>query len=364
MSTVHFLLPAPAPTPIGGYKVVYEYANALVAAGTAAEIWHAPFFNAFSGGQLVWSRAALFGAGVVRRRLSSPAQPLVDWFDLDERVRQHLTATPPQPRLSPDDVVIATAVETTEYAARLARRAGALSLALIQHHETWAASPEVIRRAWKTVDERVVIAPWLQELCAEAGLSSVLLPNALDVESFPAGPGLSERRPMVLSLLSPHGYKRPDVVAGSLNRISERPGTRVVAFGIDSAPPVALSPGVEYIADPPPEMLRRLYRDAVVYLCGSDAEGWHLPPAEATLSGAAVVSTDIGGVRASMGEDALYAPAGDAGALATLAERVLADLDAAQERVDRASARLRAVTYADNTRRLLEIVDATRARAR
>ncbi|MFL1999794.1 glycosyltransferase family 4 protein [Microbacterium sp. A1-JK] len=363
VSDVHFLLPAPALTPIGGYKVVYEYADALVRQGVGVTVWHSSFFNAFENGRFSLYRAGILAAGLWRRRLTGHATTSIPWYRLDPRVRVKVTAARPRPKLGRRSVVVATAVQTTGHVADVARRAGATSLAFIQHFETWAAPEDVIRRAWARADERIVIAPWLAELCSRAGLSSVLLTNALDVDSFPTGAPLAQRRPMVMSLLSPHGYKRPDVVAHALGAVrARRPDARVVAFGIDPVPPRPLAPGVEYVSDPSPETLRELYRSASVYLCGSDAEGWHLPPAEATLSGAAVVSTDIGGVRASMGDEALYGPPGDAEALASLAERVLENPDAAQVRVDTAAARLRSVTYAENTRTLLAVAAAVRQR--
>jgi len=364
MNAFHFVLPAPSPAPIGGYKVVYEYANALTRAGVAAVVWHAPVFNALSGTGLSVRQAAVSALGVVRGRVRRHPSDPVPWFSIDDRVSVRVSAGFPRPSLDPSDVVVATAVETTRFAGALARKAGATSLALIQHYETWAFPAEQIRRSWSAVDERVVIAPWLEELCTEAGLSSVLLPNALDTESFPAGPALTDRAPMVLSLLSPHEYKRPDVVAAALNSIAiRRPEARVVAFGTQESPPAELVAAVQYVSDPSAEVLRDLYRSATVYLCGSDAEGWHLPPAEATLSGAAVVSTDIGGVRASMGEDALYAPAGDAERLVDLALEVLRDPAPAQHRVDAAGTRLRSVTYESNVRRLLQVADGARGSA-
>lgn len=356
-ATVHFYLLAPSPTAIGGYKVVYEYANAIAELGLDVHIWHSGAFAAEASrgfprfrrraGALVdwWLRGG-------RRRWREDGVP---WFPLSPRVITHASPLLPRKGVHVGDVVIATAVETTTFAGRRAREAGASSLALIQHYETWAADEEYILSAWGSVDERVVIAPWLQQKCEDGGLTSHLLPNALDPEAFPAGPPLVERPEVVLSLLSPHGYKRPDVVVSALEAVARmRPVTEVVAFGQSAEAPLA-SDVVKYVPNPSPAQLRAMYQRARVYLCGSDAEGWHLPPGEATLSGAAVVSTDIGGVRASMGDDALYAPPSDALGLAERAVRILDDPAPAQMRVDRARRRLLGVTVERNARALLDI---------
>lgn len=352
---VHFLLPGISPTPIGGYKVVYEYAQEMARTGVPVTVWHCAAFAAYSGGRFRPLRVLVPALGRLRQRLVRSTST-IPWFAFDGLVAVRNTALFPRPKVGPGDLIVGTAYETIRYAARIARRSGARSVAFIQHSETWAAPGSSVLSAWAATDERIVIAPWLAELCDAAGLSSRLLPNALDTDSFPKGPPLTQRAPAVLTLLSPHGYKRPDTVAAVLAAIAERrAGVRLDAFGPTEESPVELPGGAHYHPDPSPGDLRRLYREATVYLCGSEAEGWHLPPAEATLSGAAVVSTDIGGVRASMEDDALYAPVGDVDGLCARVLQVLDDLDAAQTRIDRAEARIRAVTYADNTEKFLAI---------
>lgn len=354
-SAVHFLLPGISPTPIGGYKVVYEYAQEMARAGVPVTIWHCAAFAAYSGGRFRPLGGLVPALGRLRQRLLRTASTIT-WFTFHAPVAVRITALLPRPKIGQGDLVVGTAYETIGYAASIARRAGARSVAFVQHSETWAAPESSVLSAWSATDERIVIAPWLAELCTAAGLSSHLLPNALDAGSFPKGPPLKKRAPAVLSLLSPHGYKRPDTVAAVLAMVAERrAGVRLDVFGPTEDPPVELPGSVRYHPDPLPADLRRLYREATVYLCGSEAEGWHLPPAEATLSGAAVVSTDIGGVRASMESDALYASVGDVEGLCSRVLQVLDDLDDAQARVDRAEARIRAVTYADNAEKFLAI---------
>ena len=45
------------------------------------------------------------------------------------------------------------------------------------------------------------------------------------------------------------------------------------------------------------QRLSKLFNRTSAYLCTSQVEGWHLPPAEAMSCGSALVSSDIGGVR-------------------------------------------------------------------
>ena len=354
---VHIVLLAMARAPIGGYKVAYEYANALVELGVPVTVWHSESLQAFTGGRRrLWPAVRSVLAWWLRGQRRDWRRQGVTWFALDERVQLRATGWFPRIRLAEGDALLATAVQTIPFVARVAARHGNRSAALIQHYETWADSPEEIAAAWAAVDERIVIAPWLADKCADVGLSSHLLPNALVADAYPLGPPIGERPLRVLSLLSPHGYKRPDVVIGALTEVlRQRPETEVYTFGPTPERPDMAS-SIHYVADPSPERLRELYQSSRVYFCGSDEEGWHLPPAEATLSGAAVVSTDIGGVRASMEGDALYAPRGDVDALAAQVLSALDDESASQARTDRARARLLATTYAGNATRLRGIL--------
>ncbi len=353
---VHIVLLGVSPTPIGGYKVAYEYANALVRAGIPVTVWHSHALVGFRGSGFSLRAALrpaigwwLRGAGRAWRTGGVP------WFEFDPRVEVRACAWLPPIRVGRDDAILATAVQTTPFVGRLGRRSGARTAALIQHFETWADEPANILRAWATVDERIVIAPWLEDLCRDAGLTAILLPNAIDERAFPLGTPIADRPARVASLLSPHGYKRADVVMAALTAILDaQQDAEATAFG-QSPRPDSLDARISYIQDPSHDELVALYQSTRVYMCGSDAEGWHLPPAEATLCGATVVSTDIGGVRASMQDDALYSPPGDAAALAARVLHALSD-PAAQGRVDHARARLAATTYAHNADVLLSVL--------
>lgn len=358
---VHILLLGPSATPVGGYKVAYEYANALTEAGERVTVWHSTaFFAEMVDGSRVIKRAKAYVRSFLSRL--SFRRGLAPWMTVHPAVTMRLTGGLPRPRVQAGDIVLATAVETVRHAARIARAGDAASVALMQHFETWAASGDQIIEAMREVDVRVVIAPWLGEILAAHGMASVLLPNAIDAGAFPLGPPLDRRGEVVLTLLSRHSYKRPDVVIAALQQIHERlPSARLVAFGQDERP-TDLADYVQYTRDPAPPELRSLYQQATVYMCGSDAEGWHLPPAEATLSGASVVSTDIGGVRVSMESDALYAPTGDAARLAELVVVALRQRAESQERADRARERLVARTLKGNALLLSQAFDRARGK--
>jgi glycosyltransferase involved in cell wall biosynthesis len=69
------------------------------------------------------------------------------------------------------------------------------------------------------------------------------------------------------------------------------------------------------------------YNQCSIFLVSSSGEGFGLPALEAMACGAAVVSTDNGGVSdyAHPGENILLAPVGDSGAMADQLELLLTD---------------------------------------
>lgn len=236
--TVHFFLPGVVETPVGGYKEVYEYANGLVQRGVGVKIWHSRAFYAECSPR---PTRTLMKSHVRALQLGRRTRDrIVPWFDLDPRVDLAVTGGFPPVQFRGDDTLVATAVETTPFVARAARASGALSVALIQNLETWAAPVETIRAAWAAVDVRVAISEWLVEEARAAGLDAVLVANAVHEDAFPLGP---------------------------------------------------------------------------------------------------LISTDIGGVRASLGDDALFAPVGDADALVGRIREVLSSRQDAQTRVARARSR-------------------------
>ena len=94
---------------------------------------------------------------------------------------------------------------------------------------------------------------------------------------------------------------------------------RIAANGIEHA---VLLPG--FVSD---EQLACLYSGAIAAVIPSLAEGFGLPAVEAAACGAPVLLSDLPAHRESLGDAALYFPAEDRAALASLLERFMDDED-------------------------------------
>jgi glycosyltransferase involved in cell wall biosynthesis len=334
---VVFVLPGLSGTAAGGYKVVYAYANHLVSRQHDVTVIHA--LNVRGGSTRKRSVRARAVRGLrqirkigklvdyhVRGRRDRPT-----WFPLDDRVKVLNVAYLTARGVPPADVVVATAVNTARVAATACARQGSTGVYFVQSYEDWMADRDYVEATWRLPLTKVVIADWLEDRGRELGVETVLVPNGIDGGEFPPGPGVADRPCDVVALASDIPVKRLDVLISVVERVqAARPGVRVAAFGT-STRPASLPACVEYVQSPQREALAALYRSAKVYLCTSDAEGWHLPPAEAMSSGAAVVSTDIGGVMAYARGVSSTAPPGDAPGLAQRVVELLDDLDRCQE---------------------------------
>ena len=205
------------------------------------------------------------------------------------------------------------------------RRGAGTPVYFIQHFEDWDAPREFVEFTWRLPMHRIVIAKWLGERANSLGVDHDYVPNAVDPVGFPPGAPL-ENRPLAISaMISDIPWKRADLIIEVLAGLKTRiPELRATTFGTTDAPP-GLPDYVTHVRNPSRAVLQGIYQESRVYLCASDGEGWHLPPAEAMLSGAAIVSTRIDGVTEYAEGKALFAETGAAGELEDQAYTLLTD---------------------------------------
>ena len=360
MSVVTFVLPGPPERPIGGYKVVYAYASHLAEQGHSVTIYQ-PRVPA-GARYIIEPDDRLHRSVETLRRVRQarsyvkrmPARP--SWFDLDPavHVRNSVRLSPRQIQAS--DAIVATAVHTAPLVAAAVMRQRCKGIYFLQHFETWAAPLAFVESTWQLPLTRVVIAPWLAEKGRELGVPTILVPNAIDAAEFPPGPPISERGIAVLALVSSAPFKRTDLVVSVMRQLDAQfEGFTGATFGTCERP-AGLPESVTHYFDPPRERLVSLYADSRIYLCASDSEGWHLPAAEAMATGAALVSTDNGGVRAYADSAALFAPVGDATALGDAALGLLQDDARCQELASRGQQQILARSPAQAAQEFAQVV--------
>lgn len=330
---ISFVLPGFARRPGGGHKVVYQYANFLADKGHEVAIAH------FRPAERREKASTLNNLALdVGYWLNSSRRP--EWFPLDNRVRVVNHGQPSSRLLPTTDVLVATSVETAEFVFRCAEQSGASPFYFLQHYETFSTPRARVDETWQYPMTRIVVSEWLRSIGDSMGVQTILVPNGIDRTEFPIGRPWSQRPNMILGLVSEQRWKRTDLFVEAAERLRLLyPGLTVAAFGVAKSPP-NLPEWIEYYSHPSRERLSELYREARIYLCCSDSEGFGLPIAEAMSSGTAVVSTRNGGIEAFAGNAILYAPVGDVDAIVAQASRLISQPGLAPALLEEAERRL------------------------
>ena len=319
---ITFVLPGAGRKPIGGYKIVYEYANRLTEKGHAIKLVHAANVERNSTFRIRFRNYIRY----LKRRIRKDYGPR-EWFDLHPDVKLIWLPNLSSRGFPIGDVVIATSWKTAEWIVDYPSSKGA-RFYFLQHQETWSGVKERVMATWKLPLYKLVISHWLQDIANDLGEEAIYIPNGLNFKKFGMDQKPEQRNTSTVMMMyhlddwkgSSDGLKALEQVRLQL------PSLKVIMFGIPS-PDISFPDWVTYYRQPSQKALRRLYNTAAVFIAPSWSEGWGLPGSEAMMCGAALVATDIGGHReyAKHEQNALMVPARDVDTLATQVLRLCAD---------------------------------------
>lgn len=354
---VTFILPNHSPVPVGGFAIVYEYANGLASRGHEARVVHPYALQRVDGLTDEWRRARWLWA---RRRQGHEAVP---WFPVGPRVRLLFVSDLRERRIPPADAVVATAWWTAPIVHGYHEDRGAKVYLLQQYETWWDASPEEIDATWRLPLHKVAIARWLAELSSQFGEShrTTYIPNGVDTGRYRIVVPIEHRpRHRVAMLFHPGVWKG---VADGLEAASsvreEVPELELVVFGTDPRP--ALLPRwVSYRQNPYGNELVQLYNSCAVFLHPSWSEGSPLPPAEAMACGCALVAAANPGVcdYAVDGVNAVLAPVRQPPVLADALRRVIQDDELRQDLARSGRADMEARPWSECIDRFEEVIGA------
>ena len=321
---ITFVLPRLRLRPVGGFRVIYEYASHLSSRGHRVSLVHPTRPPHASRADRLMRRSEW------RQRFARLRGPVVvPWFEFSQEIDIQVIGRLTPQALPDADVVFATSWRTAQCVNAAAPNKGS-KLYFIQHYETWDGPKDAVDRTWRLPMHKVVISKWLAEIAASMNESdrTTYIPNGMDFDQFARVTPYAAREPHRVGMLT-HAKEwkgTPDGIA-ALERSREAiPDLRVTLFGTGGRPAQA-PPWMEYRENVTGEALRDLYNELAVFLHPSWAEGWPLPPAEAMACGCALVATDNPGVLDYIAHEqtAIVAPRRDPGALASALTRVLSD---------------------------------------
>jgi glycosyltransferase involved in cell wall biosynthesis len=307
MKTITFLLPYAGKEPIGGFKVVYEYANRLVKGGyNVAVIYPASLlFKERSLGIKIRSILRY-----VYYKLTGDYK-CKSWFALDKRVKEKAVWCLAEKFVPKSDIFICTAVETSEYLVKYGRITNERKFYLIQHFEAWFFSEERVKRSYHLTLRKIVIAEWLEDLVHAEDEDCTLIHNGFDFDYFKKTIDFEQRDKyrvaMLYHILKWKGCEDAFEALALVKR--KHPELKVNLYGFPDRPK-DLPAWYDYYQKPDKKTFNQVYNEASLFISASHGEGFALTPPEAMMCGCALAVTDIGGfsVVCKQNETALLSP--------------------------------------------------------
>jgi L-malate glycosyltransferase len=354
---ITFVLPGYASSPVGGFKVVYEYSNRLAQRGHQVTVAHALRLSSPAPPNLY---------RVLRRKgreiRDSFIKPEIGWFPVDKRVRLVVVPELARARIPDGDVIFATAWQTAEFILHYPSSKGR-RLYMVMDFDPWLGPRDRLEATWRWPFSKVTISKWLyNRVTATAGATTdiVNIPVGVDHHTFRLKGPISFRPKRAAMLYGLSSYKVPQDGLRALEIVKARhPDLEVSIFGPASQRPEDVPLWAAYRGNVAETELVEIYNGARIYVCCSIAEGFAFPPAEAMACGCAVVSTDCGGIReyAEHEVNALLSPPQEPQALAANIIRLLENEDLRRCLARAGNERIQEFTWERSTQQLEEFIN-------
>ena len=282
---INIILPFPVTKPVGGAKILYEYANHFSERGHQVTVLHSlrrPFKKMKS--PIAWKRFVFFIQRAKRPR----------WFALDPRVDSRIVDEISDKFVPDGDIVFSTWWQMTYAIAKLSRSKG-VPVNLVQDYEVWGGQETELLASYRLPVHQAAIARWLQKQVTNESKQPVqLLPNAIDTNRFTLANPVDQRNPhSIIALYSEEKRKGTEyAIEAAIQLKQQYPDLQWTFFGVYPRPK-QIPDWIQYHRRP--THLPALYNAHAVFVSSSIGEGWALPPAEAMACGCAVACTNIGG---------------------------------------------------------------------
>ena len=282
-----FVLPRFTRRPIGGFKIVYEYANRLCDSGDQV--------------YLLFVNDAVFLEYKVPRIFKNACSNIMTqieprWFPLNKSIKKISGLYNAKNKLQDVDVCIATGAETVSVCKKVFPLAS--KCYLIQGFETWVMSEEELFRTFNAGFKNIVVSSWLEKLVDDhSDEKSVLIKNPIDLTIYRPIIPIQQRNKHSIGLLYHSGeHKGLKYSIAALRKLKELyPDLKVYMFG--TSEPQEEIPGlVKFVKDASQKETVDLYNKVSVFMCSTINEGYGLTAMEAMACGAAVASSDYEGI--------------------------------------------------------------------
>lgn len=285
--TITFVLPYAGLQ--GGIRVIAIHAQRLAERGHQVMVVSTP--------QVFTLRQTLRSI-LVDREWPKPEPTYFNPATVEHRVLERVR--PVTDRDVPDaDVVVATYYTTAPGVLQLSPSKGAKAIFIQNYEVEPGRTNAALDETWRMPMHKITISRWLVDLARDEFGDPVVshVPNSVDTTQFHAPPRNKGAVPTVGFLYNTFSLKGLDTTLEALRHVRAAiPDLHVVAFGAERLrrhKPLPRNATFHY--RPPQKSLKDIYAQCDVWVCGSNREGFHLPPLEAMACRCPVVSTRVGG---------------------------------------------------------------------
>ncbi len=322
--SICFIMPGLSHGAVGGYKIVYEYANRLSLLGYKVSVFYPLFMTKKMKFSLSVRIKKLF-AYLPLKILKFYRQR---WFPL-KNVKEEFYFSYNKKLFQKYDVLVATFIDSAFALHDFQLDKSKSCIYLIQDFEKWTPfSESLVFESYKFPMKKIVITPWLLEKVQSSGEDAVLIYNGLDFSYFTLLKKIEERNPYEISLMyHTRPEKRFNDAVMALEIVHDNfPQIHVSVFGVFNNPG-NFPDWFSYYKSPSKELHNKIYNDSSIYVAASSSEGFGLTVAEAMICGCAVVCTDNGGFSSMVtdGKTGLISPVFDYKAFADNIIKLLSD---------------------------------------
>lgn len=309
---ISFVLPGFIKIPMGGVKVVHEYANHLVDRGHFVSLVYP--LN-LSGKSIISN---------IRRLLFNIYDKLTNidfslWYSADPRVKIIVIKKPISKYIPEGDCIIAVGWQTATVVHKLPKIHGK-KFYLLQSFETYFRNKKSVIKTYYLPLKKIAISQWIiDELKAIGESGHGPLGNAVNPDEFLITNPNGERNHDIMMMYHHHKIKGARDGIKVLKAV-KRAVPELKAIIVAPRKPIHIIPKwIEVIIRPSILELRELYNSTKIFLHTSHWEGWGLPVMEAMACGCAVVAAENKGVKEYLTHEynALLSPIGNIKSLTT-----------------------------------------------
>ena len=285
---IAIVLPAPSTKPIGGYKIMYEYAKYL-------NLYYNYKIDIFYD---INSHLSLHYIKKPIRYFSAKIFKFFKWFDFSNaQINHKVVYNLDMQKLKEYGVIFASSAPVAKKI-HLSWLNNPIFY-FIQGYEDWSLPKDELIDTYKYKNfHNIVISTWLENILIDNNAKVLkLLPNPIDHDKFYMEKEPNARNPYSIAMMH-HSAKNKGSIEGikALKLVKIKlPEFQATLFSVYPKPD-DLPEWIKYIYQPTQEKLRYIYNQNALFLSPSIKEGYGLPPAEAMACGATVITTDSGGV--------------------------------------------------------------------